>query len=196
MMEYKSGGSPHPEGNERFAWPSIRRDIDQAKTAYEKECERQRINGAKGGRPPKNKEPDGLHENPKNPMVFLETQESKIKTNQNKSKQNNSPNGERTRAARFAPPTLAEVQSYVAERHSPVDPQGFIDFYESKGWMVGKTPMKDWKAACRNAEKWERWSQRSPNAGNVRKDFQPTTQRIQRNSDWLDQFLAEQGGAK
>ena len=58
---------------------------------------------------------------------------------------------------RFVPPTLAEVQSYVAQRQSPVDPQGFIDFYASKGWMVGKTPMKDWKAACRNAETWERW---------------------------------------
>ena len=45
----------------------------------------------------------------------------------------------------------------MAERHSAVNPQEFIDFYESKGWMVGKTPMKDWKAACRNAEKWERW---------------------------------------
>lgn len=67
------------------------------------------------------------------------------------------------RAKRFTPPTLAEVQSYVAERHSPVDPQGFIDFYASKGWMVGKTPMKDWKAAYRNAEKWERWG--TPNAG-------------------------------
>ncbi len=63
-------------------------------------------------------------------------------------------------AKRFTPPTLAEVQSYVAERHSPVDPQEFIDFYASKGWMVGKTPMKDWKAACRNAEKWDRWGKK------------------------------------
>lgn len=62
------------------------------------------------------------------------------------------------RAKRFTPPTLAEVQAYVLERQSPVDPQGFIDFYESKGWLVGKAPMKDWKAACRNAEKWERWN--------------------------------------
>ena len=46
----------------------------------------------------------------------------------------------------------------MLERQSPVDPQGFIDFYESKGWLVGKTPMKDWKAACRNAEKCERWN--------------------------------------
>ena len=44
------------------------------------------------------------------------------------------------RAKRFTPPTLAEVQAYVLERQSPVDPQGFIDFYESKGWLVGKTP--------------------------------------------------------
>ena len=65
---------------------------------------------------------------------------------------------------RFVPPTLADVQSYVAERQSPVDPQGFIDFYASKGWMVGKTPMKDWKAACRNAETWERWSRTEASA--------------------------------
>ena len=65
---------------------------------------------------------------------------------------------------RFVPPTLAEVQSYVAERQSPVDPQGFIDFYASKGWMVGKTPMRDCKAACRNAETWERWSRKEASA--------------------------------
>lgn len=59
--------------------------------------------------------------------------------------------------SQFVPPTLEEVTAYVLERGSKVDPQGFIDFYASKGWMVGKTPMKDWKAACRNAENWERW---------------------------------------
>ena len=53
----------------------------------------------------------------------------------------------------------------MAERRSPVDPQEFIDFYASKGWTVGKTPMKDWKAACRNAEKWDRWSQKVTQCG-------------------------------
>ena len=71
------------------------------------------------------------------------------------------------RAARFTPPTLAEVQAYVSERQSPVDPQGFIDFYAAKGWLVGKTPMKDWKAACRNAESWERWA-KQPDKNRVR----------------------------
>lgn len=58
---------------------------------------------------------------------------------------------------RFEPPTVEQVAEYVRMRGSCVDPQGFIDFYESKGWMIGRTPMKDWKAACRNAESWERW---------------------------------------
>ena len=71
------------------------------------------------------------------------------------------------RAARFTPPTLAEVQAYVSERQSPVDPQGFLDFYAAKGWVVGKTPMKDWKAACRNAESWERWAKR-PDKNRIR----------------------------
>ena len=71
------------------------------------------------------------------------------------------------RAARFTPPTLAEVQAYVSERQSPVDPQGFLDFYAAKGWVVGKTPMKDWKAACRNAESWERWA-KQPDKNRIR----------------------------
>lgn len=61
------------------------------------------------------------------------------------------------RRLRFVPPTVEQVAEYVRSRGSSVDPQGFIDFYEAKGWMIGKTPMKDWKAACRNAESWERW---------------------------------------
>lgn len=63
---------------------------------------------------------------------------------------------------RFVPPTLDEVTAYVKERGSAVDPQGFIDFYSSKGWMVGKSLMRDWKAACRNAEHWERWGKSQP----------------------------------
>lgn len=65
---------------------------------------------------------------------------------------------------RFTPPTLEQVAEYVKQRGSHVDPQGFIDYYDARGWMMGKTPMKDWKAACRNAESWERWG-RKENGG-------------------------------
>ena len=53
----------------------------------------------------------------------------------------------------FTPPTVEEVTAYCVERNNHVDPQKFCDFYESKGWMVGKTRMKDWKASVRTWEK-------------------------------------------
>ena len=56
-------------------------------------------------------------------------------------------------AKRFVPPTVEEVREYCQERRNSVDPQKFVDFYEAKGWMVGKNKMKDWKASVRT---WER----------------------------------------
>ena len=57
------------------------------------------------------------------------------------------------KAKRFYPPTLDEVKQYCEERKNNIDPMAFIDFYSSKGWMIGKNRMKDWKAAVRT---WER----------------------------------------
>ncbi|MGE5631347.1 MAG: hypothetical protein ACM3TR_09660 [Caulobacteraceae bacterium] len=53
----------------------------------------------------------------------------------------------------FIPPTLEEVKAYCLERNNKVDPEKWHDFYSSKGWMVGKNKMKDWKAAVRTWEK-------------------------------------------
>lgn len=53
----------------------------------------------------------------------------------------------------FKKPTLDEVKEYCLERKNGINPQHFIDFYESKGWMVGKNKMKDWKACIRTWEK-------------------------------------------
>ena len=54
----------------------------------------------------------------------------------------------------FVPPTLEELKEYMQkEKHTHYDPQEFIDFYSSKGWMVGKNKMTSWKAA---AGRWER----------------------------------------
>ena len=57
---------------------------------------------------------------------------------------------------RFVPPSLEEVQAYCSERGNGIDAQSFIDFYASKGWMVGKTKMTDWKAAVRTWESRKR----------------------------------------
>lgn len=55
----------------------------------------------------------------------------------------------------FVRPTVTEVAAYCAERGNGIDPQLFVDSYEAKGWLVGKTPMRDWKAAVRTWEKNE-----------------------------------------
>lgn len=55
--------------------------------------------------------------------------------------------------SRFTPPTTEEIQAYCTEKHYNVNPEHFIDYYESNGWKVGRNSMKDWKAAVRN---WDR----------------------------------------
>lgn len=50
---------------------------------------------------------------------------------------------------KFIPPTFNEVLEYCMQNNLDIDGVRFINFYESKGWMVGKNKMKDWKAAIR-----------------------------------------------
>ena len=50
---------------------------------------------------------------------------------------------------RFKKPTIEEIQAYIKEKKMHFDAERFFDYYECKGWVVGKSPMKDWKAACR-----------------------------------------------
>ena len=71
---------------------------------------------------------------------------------------------ERGKKARFRAPSPAEVdeyaRSYAASKEldldsTDFDPERFVDFYAQKGWMVGRTRMKDWRASVRN---WVRTS--------------------------------------
>lgn len=53
----------------------------------------------------------------------------------------------------FAPPSLQEVSEYIHDKNYQVDAEQFINFYESKGWMVGKNKMKSWKACISTWQK-------------------------------------------
>jgi hypothetical protein len=51
---------------------------------------------------------------------------------------------------KFVKPTIEEVESYMVLKNIPnadVESSNFINFYESKGWKVGKNQMKSWKSA-------------------------------------------------
>ncbi|WP_040598126.1 hypothetical protein [Alloprevotella rava] len=53
----------------------------------------------------------------------------------------------------FNPPTLDEVCRHVAAKGYSFDPVAFFSHYESNGWLVGRTKMKNWHSACIT---WER----------------------------------------
>ena len=57
------------------------------------------------------------------------------------------------KSKRFKAPTVEEVRAYILEKGYSVDAESFVDYYTSKGWVVGKSPMKDWRAAVRTWNK-------------------------------------------
>lgn len=67
--------------------------------------------------------------------------------------------GKSSPTPRFVKPTVEEVRAYCAERGNSVDASKFWDFYESKGWRVGKSAMKSWQACVRT---WESESRPPP----------------------------------
>ena len=107
----------------------------------------------------------------------------KLKQNETKEKDANASK------KKFAPPTLEEVEAYCKERGNTVDAAQFIDFYASKGWLVGKVVMKDWKAAVRT---WERnrtttsFSQSKPSPQRAKNRFNDFPQRQYSDADLLE----------
>ena len=80
--------------------------------------------------------------------LYPENRLDKIKLDKNKLDKNNN----KTQKSSFIPPSLEEVKQYCKERNNNIDANAFINFYESKGWYVGKNKMVSWKAAIRT---WE-----------------------------------------
>ena len=147
MLNYAATGEiPQFEGNERFIWPSLQAQIDRDIETYQAKCARNRANGNKGGRPPKNPtvipETERFLEKPKKPK-------EKEKEKEKEREKDNIGADKPPTHNRFIVPTVDEVKAYCTEKGYAVDPERFVDFYTSNGWRVGKNPMKDWKAAVR-----------------------------------------------
>ena len=99
-----------------------------------KEIDRRYISILKGGI--KENEEEGIKENFKDNNTSI---------NNNITYSNNK--------GRFKKPTIKDIDDYCSLRDNGIDAETFYDFYESKGWKVGKNKMKDWKACVRTWEK-------------------------------------------
>lgn len=92
------------------------------------------------------------------------------------------------KSQRFEPPSLEEVQAYCHERSNGIDAQHFTDFYASKGWMVGKNRMKDWKAAVRT------WERNKKSKGEEAVESNSKNQSGRSAADFYEQFLGTGNG--
>lgn len=109
------------------------------------------LNGKKGGRP---KKKDPLIENGNPPFENSESTKT-IDKDLDKDKDCilDADKPPYKKSTRFVAPSVAEVKAYCDERENGIDPEKFVDFYEARGWMAGKSKLKDWKAAVRTWEK-------------------------------------------
>lgn len=146
VMQYAlDGKEPDVTGVAKTFFKMAKPQIDVNNRRYQ--------NGTKGGRPVTNQEPKHNQaitkpEPPNNQVVTKEEPKSdfpkpnvNVKEKENVKEKNNK---------YFIPPTPENVKEYCRQKGYEVDAEAFVDFYVSKGWMVGKNKMKDWKAAVRN----------------------------------------------
>ena len=141
----RTGEAPQLGGNERFLFPMMRAQLDRDIAAMAGVSEA-RSKAAKASKSSKCEQMQQMQANAANA-----SKSSKDKDKDKDEDEDKKGNG--AREARFTPPSVEEVAAYCQERGNGVDASRFVDFYSSKGWMVGKSKMKDWKAAVRN---WER----------------------------------------
>ena len=145
LIKYGLDGiEPDDKGPARAVFKMAKPQIDANNARYQ--------NGSKGGRP-KTEEKPNYNQNRTNPEPNKNQTETNPEPNENVYVNDNDKKEstlKSTKEKRFAPPTLDEVRTYCQEKGYSVDAERFVDFYESKGWYVGKNKMKDWRAAVRN----------------------------------------------
>lgn len=146
MIEYKAyGESPELDGDERFVWPAIKRDIDESIKANEDFSRKQSENGKKGGRPKKQTVIAESQEKPKNPSLFSESQKTYGLRTMDYGL-GTMDKGIRTKA-NIIPPTVEEVIAYAETKLIPKDFSiRFYDYYDAGDWIDSEgKPVRSWK---------------------------------------------------
>lgn len=91
---------------------------------------------------------------------------------------------------RFKPPTKQEVASLCKEKGYTFDPESFHAFYESKGWRIGREPMRKWQAACVT---WQKREKRETGATDEAVEQFNRTMVGKNAKDYLDAFRLKFG---
>lgn len=162
--------APQLNGRESMAFDFIAFDIDQAKMNYENLCQTQSKNGSKGGRPKKassDEKSDGFLENPKNPMLFSETQKSKTNTNtktENKTETETETKGEKAPLSPLTPEfgtdLASAVEAWLTYKHekrqdyTPTGQEALIAEIRKNAEIYGETAVAELVRQCM-ASNWQ-----------------------------------------
>jgi hypothetical protein len=129
--------------------------LTQKRMKNDGEVSKKRADAGKKGGNSKNKKEAKLKQIPVNENVVVNDFDNKIEITNNK------------KSKKFQIPTVEEIKNYCQERENRIDSQKFYDFYQGKGWMIGKNKMKDWKACVRT---WERNDNSNGNSSQINTD--------------------------
>lgn len=168
------GEIPQVDGFAAIAWELIKPILDKSRIRS--------INGTKAkgkSKPNLIGNQNAVSKNEAKTKLKQSKNEAKTKRDRDKDRdrdrdriniEDKSSNNGADKSTRFVPPSLIDVQEYIQKNNYSVDALTFIDFYTSKGWMVGSNKMKDWKAAVRTWQRKQKSSGNSSDIGVVLKD--------------------------
>lgn len=123
--------------------------IEEEINHYQARVEANRENGKKGGRPKGKTKTQSVTDS----VANRNPQESEKNPNQEPITNNQKEKNIKKR--KFQKPSVEDVRAYCQERANNIDPERFVDHYDTNGWVQGTTrkPIVDWKACVRT---WER----------------------------------------
>ena len=146
LRYFESGEIDQLDQLEAAVFATLRADIDEATATYLRDIE----NGRKGGRPRSTGEgKPPVREGDRHLPTVTEGEGEEEGEGEQRDMVADKPPVRHT----FSPPCVDDVRRYCGEQGLDIDAGKFVDFYASKGWMVGKNKMRDWRAAVRN---WNR----------------------------------------
>ena len=120
-----------------IAFEPIKTQLKRDLRKYEVYIDKQKENGAKGGRPKKEQETQIT-------QPFFQEPKKADSVNDNATVKDI-----KVKRDVFIKPSIVEIQTYMTEIGMPDVSEKWFDYYESNGWLVGKNKMKNWKAAVR-----------------------------------------------
>ena len=122
-----------------IAFEPIKTQLKRDLRKYEVYIDKQKENGAKGGRPKKEQETQIT-------QPFFEEPKKADNVNDNVS---DNVNDKKKQRDVFIKPSIVEIKTYMTEIGMADVSEKWFDYYESNGWLVGKNKMKNWRAAVR-----------------------------------------------